>query len=173
MHKTKAIPAEQSGQTDERSDWKMTKTARKALRAEIINQLDDDMMPLTVGGHTITDQYVYAGCSQWSVGCGRDWDETQHAYAYIVDGKYMLTFPDLDYFDGHNKIERQSRYYLQPDRSEEPPCEPEGEPLDRVPCRVLIQIGQGLADAIAVYESEQEQQDQQAHALTSTLSPNE
>ena len=147
----------------------MTENTRKALRQSILDKLDDDMMPLTVGGHTITDQYVYAGFSQWS-GCNRDWDESRHAYAWIVDGQYQLTYPKLDYFDGHNQIERQTKYYLQPDRSETPPCEPIGEPLLRVPDAILLDIAKGLADAIAAHASRQSAEDTQAADLIAKLS---
>ena len=146
----------------------MNKETRKSLRAAILAQLDDDMMPLAVGGHTITDQYVYAGCSQWS-GCGRDWDVSQHAYAWIVDGEYQLTFPDLAYCDGHNQIERQSSYYLQPDRSETPPSEPIGEPLLRVPDPILLEIAKGLAKAVAGHEAQQTAEDGQAIELAARL----
>lgn len=126
-------------------------------------------MPLTIGGHTITDQYVYAGGSQWS-GCGRDWDTSEHAYAWIVDGQWMLTFPgDMFGFDGHNIIERQTEYYLQGDRAEECPSEPRGEPLLRVPDAVLIAIGKGLSEAIAEHEAKQKSEDQEAINLAATL----
>ena len=148
----------------------MKKEARKALRQAILDQLNDDMMPLEVGGHTITDQQVYAGCSQWSCD-GREWDETQNGYAYIVDGQYQLTFPKLDYFDGHNQIERQTKYYLQPDRSETPPSEPIGEPLLTVPDRILLEIAKGLADAIAAHTARQAAEDQEAIALAAKLAP--
>lgn len=146
----------------------MKKEARKALRAAILDQLNDDMMPLEVGGHTITDQLVYAGCSQWS-GCGRDWDESQSAMAYIVDGHYQLTFPNLDYFDGHNNIERQSKYYLQPDRAENPPSEPIGDPLRNVPDAVMLEIAKGLADAIKAHEEKQAADDRLAIELATKL----
>jgi len=148
----------------------MKKEARKALRQAILAQLDDDMMPLDVGGHTISDQLVYAGCSQWS-GCDRDWDQTRSDYAYIVDGQYQLTFPTLDYFDGHNQIERQSKYYLQRDRAENPPSEPIGEPLLSVPDRILLDIAKGLAEAIAANNSRQAAEDQEAIALAAKLAP--
>lgn len=146
----------------------MTKEARKALLSAIKAQLDDEMLPLEVGGHIITDQLVYAGCSQWS-GCGRDWDESRSDYAWIVDGQYQMTYPQLDYFDGHNNIERQSKYYLQPDRSENPPSEPIGEPLMRVPDAVMIDIGTGLAEAIADHKARQADEDQSAIALAAQL----
>lgn len=146
----------------------MKKETRKALRVAILSQLNDDMMPLEVGGHTITDQLVYAGCSQWC-GCGREWDESQSAMAWIVDGEYQLTFPKLDYFDGHNQIERQSRYYLQPDRAETPPAEPIGEPLRNVPDAVLLAIAGGLAAAITAHDTQQAAQDQEAIKLTAKL----
>ena len=146
----------------------MTQVARKALRAAILAQLDDDMMPLTVGAHTITDQPVYAGCSQWC-GCDRDWDSSRAAYAYIVDGQYQMTFPDLSYFDGHNNIERQSAYYLQPDRGEEPPSEAIGEPLLRVPDKVLLEIAAGLEAAITAHGQAQSAQDEEAIRLAAAL----
>jgi len=146
----------------------MNKETRKAVRAAILDKLTDDMMPFTVGGHTITDQLVYAGCSQW-MGCERDWDETCNAYAYIVDGQWQLTFPDLRYFNGHNHIERQTKYYLQPDRSETPPGEPIGEPLERVPDKVLLEIAKGLAEAISAHETEQKAQDTEGLALVARL----
>lgn len=147
----------------------MKTEARKALRKAILDKLDDDMMPLEIGGHTITDQLVYAGCSQWC-GCDRDWDVAQSAMAYIVDGQWQLTFPNLSYFDGHNQIEQQSKYYLQPDRAETPPEEPVGQPLQRVPDKVLIEIGKGLEAALAKHETEQAEQDQEAERLASVLS---
>lgn len=146
----------------------MTNEARKALRQAILDKLDDDMMPLDVGGHTITDQLVYAGCSQWS-GCGRDWEKTNSAMAYIVDGQWQLTFPKLDYFDGHNQIERQTKYYLQPDRSETPPDGPIGEPLLRVPDNVLLEIAKGLSEALIAHEEKQKSEDLSAIDLVGKL----
>ncbi len=146
----------------------MKKEARKALRFAILDQLDDDMMPLEVGGHTITDQLVYAGCSQWCQ-AGREWDTAQSAMAYIVDGRWQFTFPKLDFFDGNNQIERQSKYYLQPDRSESPPDGPEGEPLERVPDTVLIAIGKGLEAAIKAHKARQNAEDQEAIRLAGVL----
>lgn len=146
----------------------MNKEARKALRNAIISKLDGTMMPLTVGGHTITDQTVYAGCSQWDCE-GRAWDRARSALAWIVDGQYQLTFPNLAYFDGHNQIYRQTKYYLQPDRSETPPTEPVGEPLMAVPDSVLLEIAKGLADAIAAHAARQEAQDQEAITLAAKL----
>ena len=146
----------------------MKAETRKTLMAAIINKLTDDMLPLSVGGHTIEDRIVYAGCSQWSV-CGRAWDESRSRYAWIVDGQYQLTFPNLAYFDGHNQIERQTKFYLQPDRSETPPAHAIGDPLVRVPDRVLLDIAAGLAEAIAAHEAEQRSQDSSAVALVAKL----
>lgn len=146
----------------------MKADTRKQLKNKIIDQLDDGMMPLEVGGHTITDQLVYAGCSQWS-GCDRYWDESVSARAWIVDGQYQLTFPNLDYFDGHNQIERKSAYYLQPDRSETPPSEPVGEPLQRVPDKILLEIANGLVAAITGHNKRQDAEDQQAQNLITKL----
>ena len=147
----------------------MKKDIRKAVRLAVIYKIKDDMLPLTVGGHTVTLGLVYAGCSQWS-GCGRDWDTTRAETAMIVDGQYQLTYPKLDYFDGHNQIERQSRYYLQPDRSETPPDGPVGEPLERVPDKILLAIAAGLAEAIAAHEAAQDQEDAAAADLIARLS---
>lgn len=146
----------------------MKNEARKELRKAILDKLNDEMMPLEVGGHTIADQQVYAGCSQWCQD-GRQWDETRNAYAYIVDGEYQLTFPDLDYFNGHNQIEKQTAYYIQPDRSESPPDGPVGEPLLKVPDRILLEIAKGLVEAIAQHNQQQETQDQAAEGLVSQL----
>lgn len=146
----------------------MTKETRKALRQAILDQLNDDMMPLKVDGHEITDQLVYAGCSQWSC-AGREWEETQSAWAYIVDGEYQLTYPKLDYFNGHNQIEQQTKYYLQPDRAETPPDGPIGEPLRRVPDSVLLEIASGLAVALATHNARHTAEDQEAIALTAKL----
>lgn len=146
----------------------MKKEARKALRQAIVDQLADDMMPFEVGGHKITDQLVYAGCSQWDCD-GREWDDSQSALAWIVDGEYLLTFPKLDYFDGHNNITRQTKYYLQPDRAETPPDGPVGEPLRNVPDPVLLEIAKGLADAINAHNTRQSAEDREAIALTAKL----
>jgi hypothetical protein len=148
----------------------MTNETRKAVRAAIIAQLDDDSMPLEVGGHKITNQLVYAGCSQWSV-CDRDWDESCSGYAWIVDGQWQLTFPRFDHFDGNNQIERQSKYYLQPDRAENPPSEPIGEPLLRVPDHILLDIGKALSDAVEAHKQSQNQQDAEAMRIVGALSP--
>ena len=147
----------------------MTKEARKALRKAILDKLSDDMLPLDVGGHTIKEQLVYAGCSQWSQE-DRHWDETQSARACIVDSEYQLSFPKLDYFNGHNQIERQTKYYLQPDRAEEPPDHPIGEPLLNVPDSVLLEIAKGLAAAIAAQQAHNTAEDHEAIALAAALS---
>ena len=146
----------------------MTNVKRQSLRKAVIGQLDDDMMPLEVGGHAITDRLVYAGCSQWH-GCGRNWDETRSRMAWIVDGKFQLTFPDMDYFNGQNQIERQTRYYLQPDRSETPPVEPIGEPLLGVPDKILLEIARGCAESIAEHNARQTAEDLEAGALAAKL----
>jgi hypothetical protein len=147
----------------------MNAEKRKELRQSILAELEDDMMPLEVGNHTITNQLVYAGCSQW---CQKDreWDDSQNAYAYIVDGEYQLSFPNLDYFDGHNNIERQTKFYLQPDRSEDPPGEPIGEPLLRVPNSILLEIAKGLVDAVTAHAAKQEAEDVEAQNLIDRLS---
>jgi hypothetical protein len=147
----------------------MKKEARKALREAIVAKLNDDMLPMVVGGHTISNKMVYAGGSQWT-GCDRDWDTSENAWAWLVDGQYMLTYPgNMFGFDGHNMIERQTGYYRQPDRSETPPEEPIGEPLLRVPDDVLLAIGKGLADAIAAHEARQQAEDQDAIKLATKL----
>lgn len=144
----------------------MNKETRKALRAAVIAKMNDDMLPLEVGGHTITNQLVYAGCSQWSC-AGREWEDSQSTKDWIVDGQYQLTFTKLDYFDGHNQIERQTKYYLQPDRSETPPDGPIGEPLRKVPDAIMLEIAQGLDDAIAAHDKAQAEQDRKALQLIS------
>lgn len=146
----------------------MKKEAREMVVDAINARLRDDMLPLTVGGHTIENRLVYAGCSQW-LGCDRDWDETNNAWAWIVDGEYQLTFPSLDYFNGSNWIQRQSKYYLQPNRSETPPKQPIGEPLRRVKDNVLLEIAKGLAEAIAAHEVRQAAEDQEAIGLVARL----
>lgn len=140
---------------------------RKALIEAIHSKLSDDMMPLTIGGHTITDQYVYAGC-QW-MRSGREWDETRHALAWIVDGQYQLTFPKLDWFDGDHQIEKQTKYYLQPDCGETPPHELIGEPVECVPDKVLLDIAKGLADALEAHAKAQARDDTAAAALIEKL----
>jgi hypothetical protein len=80
-----------------------------------------------------------------------------------------LTFPKLDYFDGHNHLCRQSNYYLQPDRSESPPDGPVGEPLLRLPDEVLIEIGKGLASAIETHKQQQATEDGEATRIASVL----
>jgi hypothetical protein len=147
----------------------MNKEARKSLRQAVVSKLHDDMMPLEVGGHTITNQLVYAGCSQWACD-GREWDTSKSGMARIVDGEFQLTFPNLDHFDGHNQIERQTNYYLQPDRAEDPPREPVGEPLRNVPDAILLEIAKGLADAITAHKARQEAEDHEAITLAATLS---
>lgn len=147
---------------------KMNYKARKALRLAILDQINDDMLPLTVGGHTITDHYVYAGCSLW-FNEDRRWDSIRHDYAYIVDGQYQLTFPDLSFFDGHNQLGRTTKFYLQPDRAETPPPGPIGDPLLEVPGRVLLDIAGGLAEAIRAHQAEQAAEDLRAIELTGVL----
>lgn len=146
----------------------MNKEARESLRAAIVEKLDDDMMPIAIGGHMVTDEYVYAGGSQWC-GQGRDWDTSEHAFAWIVDGQWMLTFPNMFGFDGHNMIERQTGYYLQGDMAEACPDGQEGEPLERVPDAVLLEIAKGLAESIAAHAANNQLRDQEAINLAAKL----
>ena len=147
----------------------MKSDAKKALRLAIIDQLDNSMLPLEAGGHIITNQLVYAGCSQWDQ-AGREWDTPRSDCAKIVDGQWQLTFPRLSFFDGHNQIERQTKYYLQPDRAEDPPTGPIGDPLLSVPDKVLLEIARGLAEAIEAHKERQAVEDQEAIELVARLS---
>ena len=133
----------------------MTKIQRKELRAKIIEAVEsitsdqsNKESVVTIGGHTIERRLLFAGGSQWC-GCGRDWDSCESGWAWVVDGDYRLTTPDLFGFDGHNMIETQTGYYLMSgyDPHAQPPGEPDGDPLDRVPNAILIEIARGLVAA--------------------------
>jgi hypothetical protein len=66
----------------------------------------------------------------------------------VCDDEYRLTVPDLFGFDGHNMIERQTGYYLQDGYDEQTTPEHDGRnEIDRVPNRILIEIGRGLVEA--------------------------
>ncbi len=129
----------------------MNKEARKQLREKIVPALDDLTEEqsnrgsvVTVGGHEIARRLIYAGGSQWT-GCGRDWEAIESGWGWVVDGEYRLTAPDLFGFDGRNMIERQTGFYLQDGYDEQTTPEHDGrDPLDRVPNRILIEIGRGL-----------------------------
>jgi hypothetical protein len=132
----------------------MTKENRKQLRAKIIaaitamtEEASNRQSVVTICGHTISRRLMYAGCSQWT-GCGREWDETQSGWGWVIDDEYRLTAPDLGGFDGHNMIERQTGYYLQDGYDEQTTPEHDGRnEIDRVPNRILIEIGRGLVEA--------------------------
>jgi hypothetical protein len=133
----------------------MTKIQRKTIREKIIAAINEITAEnsnkdsvVTIGGHAIERRLLFAGGSQWC-GCGRDWDSCESGWAWVVDGEYRLTTPDLFGFDGHNMIETQTGYYLMSgyDQHATPPGEPDGDPLDRVPNAVLIEIGRGLVEA--------------------------
>ena len=154
----------------------MTKENRKQIRSRIIaavdtmtEELSSRQSVVTIGGHKIARRLMYAGCSQWT-GCGRDWDETQSGWGWVVDGEYRLTAPDLGGFDGHNMIERQTGYYLQDGYDEQTRPEHDGRsPLDRAPNRILIEIAKGLVAAQAAAEAAAQAEDTEAAQLISVL----
>jgi hypothetical protein len=132
----------------------MTKENRKTLREKIIGAINEITAEMSnrqsvveIGGHSISRRLLYAGCSQWAV-CGREWDETQSGWAWVVDGEYRLTAPELGGFDGHNMLSRQTGYYLQDGYDEQTTPEHDGRnEIDRVPSRILVEIGRGLIEA--------------------------
>jgi hypothetical protein len=154
----------------------MTKMQRKQIREKIIEAIkamteeeSNEGSVVDIGGHEIAMRLVYAGGSQWC-GCGRDWDTTESGWCWIVDSQYRLTTPDLFGFDGHNMIEVQTGYYLVGHYDEQTvPSEPDGDPLDRVPNAVLIEIARGLADAKAKFEAHAAQSSSEAEDLIAKL----
>src|ERR1700676_2643690 len=150
----------------------MTKIQRKTIREKIIGavtEMTEDKSNkesvVTIGGHEIARSLIYAGGSQWC-GCGRDWDRIESGWAWIVDGQYRLTTPDLFGFDGHNMIEVQTGYYLLRSYDEhEQPEGPDGDPLDRVPNSVLLDIGRGLIDARATADAAKKAESEAAEKL--------
>jgi hypothetical protein len=155
----------------------MTEEKRKALwiiirdaLARMTSDLSERDSVVEVGGHTCGRRLVYAGGSQWC-GCGRDWDTTESAWAWVIDSRYIFTCPKLFGFDGHNMIERQTPYYLQPDFAETPPEAPNGEPLDRAPIRVLIAIGSAIHCAEDSAKRRQAIEEDEVDRLISVLSP--
>ncbi len=155
----------------------MNKEARKQLREKIVPALDDLTEEqsnrgsvVTVGGHEIARRLIYAGGSQWT-GCGRDWEAIESGWGWVVDGEYRLTAPDLFGFDGRNMIERQTGFYLQDGYDEQTTPEHDGrDPLDRVPNRILIEIGRGLVAAREQAASAAEQETSDAAAVIVELS---
>ncbi len=156
----------------------MTKENRKTLRSKIIFALDEITSEMSnrqsvveIGGHTISRRLLYAGCSQWT-GCGREWDETQSGWAWVADDEYRLTAPDLGGFDGHNMIERQTGYYLQDGYDEQTTPEHDGRnEIDRVPNRVLIEIGSGLVESKKLAAEAAVKEDADATAILSAMAP--
>ena len=154
----------------------MTKIQRKALRKKIVETIDEMTSEVnnresivTIGGHTISRRLVYAGGSQWS-GCGRDWDETESGWAWVVDGQYGLTTPSLFGFDGHNRIERQTQVYLQDGYDEQTVPEHDGrDPLCRAPGRVMIEIGRGILAAKELAATAEQEEQTQAGNLLAVL----
>jgi hypothetical protein len=155
----------------------MTKLQRKSLREKIITAVEaitadksNKESCVTIGGHEIARRLLYAGGSQWC-GCGRDWDSCESGWAWVVDGEYRLTTPDLFGFDGHNMIETQTGYYLMSgyDAHANPPGEPDGDPLDRVPNAALIEIARGLVEAKNKAEAATESEAEAATVLLAQL----
>ena len=154
----------------------MTKMQRKQIRRKIIEAIkamtEDESNKdsvLNIGGHEIAKRLVYAGGSQWC-GCGRDWDTSESGWCWIVDSQYRLTTPDLFGFDGQNMIEVQTGYYLVNHYDDQTvPSGPDGDPLDRVPNAILIEIARGLADAKAKSEAQAEQSSTEADNLIAKL----
>jgi len=154
----------------------MTKIQRKIIRGKIIAAVSEITAEesnknsvVTIGGHEIARRLIYAGGGQWT-GCGRDWDSIESGWAWIVDGQYRLTTPDLFGFDGHNMIDLQTGYYLQHSYDEHTtPGEAEGDPLDRVPNAILIEIARGIVTAREVAEKNQEEQSVVAEEIIEKL----
>lgn len=155
----------------------MNKTQRSELRKTIISAIvdmtadeDNKNSTVRVGGHEIARRLLYAGGSQWC-GCGRDWDSVESGWAWVVDDQYRLTVPDLFGFDGHNMIERQTGYYLQDgyDPQTTPDHDGRGE-VDRVPGRILLEIGRGLIEARAKAQEAADAEEAEAGKVLQTLS---
>lgn len=144
--------------------------AIKAAVSEMTADESDAQSIVQVAGHTISRRLVYAGCSQWS-GCGRDWDETQSGWAWVIDGAYLLTRPSLGGFNGHNMIEQQSQYYLQPNFAEWPPTGPEGDPMDKPSTRLLLEIASAIHCAREAVIRRQAIEDSEADRLLGLLAP--
>lgn len=154
----------------------MTKIQRKTIREKIIGAITEmteensnKESVVSIGGHAIARRLIYAGGSQWC-GCGRDWDRIESGWAWIVDGTYRLTTPELFGFDGHNMVEVQTGYYLSDSYDEhDQPEGPDGDPLDRVPNTVLLDIGRGLVEARAQADAAKKSQAEAAEKLIADL----
>lgn len=154
----------------------MTKEQRNELRQKIVDAIDqmtehqtNRQSVVTIGGHTISRRLVYAGGSQWT-GCGRDWDEVESGWAWIIDDIYRLESPKLFGFDGNNFIERQTGYYLQDGYDPQTvPVHDGRDELDTVPRRVLLEIGRGLAEAQAAAKAERAKEAAEATDILSKL----
>ena len=155
----------------------MTKIQRKTIREKIIAAIEaitaesstkDSVV--TIGNHKLERRLLFAGGSQWT-GCGREWDSCESGWAWVVDGEYRLTTPSLFGFDGHNMIETQTGYYLMTgyDENATPPGEPDGDPLDRVPNAILIEIARGIAAAREAAETTAKEQATAADELIGKL----
>ena len=155
----------------------MTKIQRQELRAKIIAALDEMTASesnqdsiVTIGGHELSRRLLYAGGSQWC-GCGRDWDITESGWGWVVDGQYRLSAPELFGFDGHNKIERQTGYYLQDGYDEQTVPDHDGrDSIERVPGRVLLEIGRGLVEAQRQAAEAEAESAKEADAILAELS---
>ena len=162
--------------TQHKKGKSMTKENRKNIRAKIIAALDEmtgemsnKQSVVTIGGHEVARRLLYAGCSQWG-GVGREWDETQSGWAWVVGGEYRLTAPSLGGFDGHNMIERQTGYYLQDGYDEQTTPEHDGrDEIDRVPNRVLLEIAKGLVEARRLAAEVAAKEDAEAESALANL----
>lgn len=155
----------------------MTKENRKNLREKIVAALEEMTSEMSnrqsvvnIGGHEIAKRLIYAGGSQWT-GCGRDWDSTESGWGWVVDDEYRLTVPgNLFGFDGHNMIERQTGYYLQDGYDEQTTPEHDGRnEIDRVPNRILVEIGKGLVEARRQADDAVAKDDSDAEAVLANL----
>lgn len=154
----------------------MTKIQRKTIREKIIAAVtqitaeeSNRNSVVTIGGHEISRRLIYAGGSQWC-GCGRDWDSTESGWAWVVDGQYRLTTPDLFGFGDQNMIEVQTPYYLQDGYDEQTTPEHDGrDGIDRVPGTILIEIARGLVAAQEAATTAAEKQSAAAEELIAQL----
>ena len=156
----------------------MTKEQRKRLRSKIIDGVEEMTAGMgnressvMIGGHRIQWRLVYAGGSQWA-GSAYAWDNVDKAWAWVVDERHCLTFPDLFGFDGHNTIELQTGYYLMAGYDEHGALPADGngnDPLTRVPGSILLEIGRALVAAIDERRVETARQAEEAERILEKL----
>jgi hypothetical protein len=154
----------------------MKNITRTALRNKIVSAIDtivsectEQESHLTIGGHTLTRRLIYAGGSQWP-DCGRDWDHTESGWAWIVDDKYHLTTPALFGFNGSNRIDQCTPYYLS-DSSDPSACPNHDDRpnLTRVPSPILLAIGQDIAGSVLAAKTAQADAETAAQAVIEAL----